>query len=160
MSFSFKKEVSENDGVYAPIPNGTYTVIFDSLDEGVTQKGGIAWNAKMKIVSNNRTFFLNWNVENANEVAQRIAREQITQIANLLGVPSDLIDLESIKTNKLFVVNLEQRSVGDKVYYQTKGPWKLAVSNVPSSVVTDAANKVNAILGTAGATKKKSPWDK
>ena len=157
MSFSFRKEVSENDGVYAPIPNGTYTVQFDSLEEVVTQKGGIAWNAKMKIVSNNRTFFLNWNVENESLIAQSIARERITQIANLLGVPSDLIDLESIKTNKLFVVNLEQRPSGDKIYYQTKGPWKLAVSNVPTPALSAGMDKVNAILGAPA--KKKSPWD-
>ena len=154
--FSFKKEVSENDGVYAPIVPGVYDVQFDTLEESSTQTGGVKWSAKMKIVGSGRTFFLNWNVESSSETAQRIAREQITQIANLLGVPSDLIDLESIKTNKVFTVTLEQRPYNDKIYYQTKGPWKLAQ---PSPGLSKGVANVVSALGLAPA-KKANPWDK
>jgi hypothetical protein len=155
MAFSFKKEVSENDGVYAPIIPGVYNVQFDTLEEVETQTGGFKWSAKMKIVGSGRTFFLNWNVKNASESAQRIAREQITQIANLLNVPSELIDLESIKTNKIFTVTLEQRPYNDKVYYQTKGPWKLA-----DSLNASAIKNVQDKLALPISEKKKNPWDK
>lgn len=150
MGFSFKKEEGTNDGVYAPIAPGVYDVQFDTLEEKATAKGGVAWNAKMKIVGSGRTFFLSWNVENASEVAQRIAREQITQIANEIGVSSDDISIESIKTNKLFTVTLEQRVFEDKTFYQTKGPWKLA----------QAAQKSLNMPTTPATEKKKNPWDK
>lgn len=153
MSFSFKPVVSEQTTEFAPIAPGEYQVQFAELEEKPTQSGGVQWSAKMKIPATNRTFFLSWNVENASEVAQRIAREQISQIASLLGVQDD-ISIESIKTNKLFTVVLEQRPYNDKVYYQTKGPWKLAdILNV------SAVKKVQDKLALPVAEKKKNPWD-
>lgn len=151
MSFSFKKEVSTQTNDFAPIAPGVYTVQFDSLEEKPTQSGGVSWNAKMKIPSTGRTFFLSWNVENASEVAQRIAREQLSQIADLLGVGDD-ISIDSIKTNKQFVITLEQRVYGDKTYYQTKGAWKLAETSL-----NDAVKMVTKAFE---APKKKNPWDK
>jgi hypothetical protein len=151
MGFSFKQEVVEVK-VFAPIAPGVYDVKFDSLEEKQTQSGGVSWNAKMKIINSGRTFFLSWNVENASEVSQRIAREQLTQIATLLGVQSD-INLESIKTNKAFTITLEQRVYGDKTYYQTKGPWKLAPMTMDQAV--SAVEK-----SFSAPVKKKSPWEK
>lgn len=155
--FSFKKEVSVQTDDFAPIAPGVYDVQFDTLEEKSTSKGGVMWQAKMKIVGSGRTFFLTWNVECASEVAQRIAREQITQIANVLGVPSDLIDLESIKTNKIFTVTLEQRPVDDKVFYQTKGPWKLAQTvNKSLDAGVKMAAKTLGVVASSGSKAK--PW--
>ncbi|MEY3787128.1 MAG: hypothetical protein RIQ94_182 [Pseudomonadota bacterium] len=151
--FSFKK-VAVEDQAYAPILPGHYNVKFETLEEKATLSGGIAWNAKMKIEGSNRTFFLSWNVENASEVAQRIAREQISQIAELLGVGND-ISIESIKTNTVFNVLLEQRVVGDKTYYQTKGAWKLG----ETSSIEKAVEMAEKAFGIAPA-KKKAPWEK
>ena len=155
MSFSFKKELGINDGVYEALKPGLYDVQFDTLEEKPTQTGGIQWSAKMKIVGSGRTFFLSWNVENQSEVAQRIAREQISQIANLLGVGDD-ISIESIKTNKIFTITLEQRVVGDKTYYQTKGPWKLA--QAANKSLAEGAKMVEKAFTAPVA--KKTPWSK
>lgn len=152
MSFSFKKEVSQQTNDYAPIAPGVYTVQFDTLEEKPTQAGGVQWSAKMKILATGRTFFLSWNVENKSEVAQRIAREQISQIADLLGVGDD-ISIDSIKTNTAFEITLEQRVVGDKTYYQTKGAWKLAPTNIAAGV-----KKVQDAL--LASPKKATPWSK
>jgi hypothetical protein len=145
MSFTFKKELSQSTGEYAPIAPGVYTVQFESLEEKPTLAGGEQWSAKMKIPATNRTFFLNWNVVHENPTVQTIAREQISQIADLLGVGDD-ISIESIKTNKQFVITLEQRPVGDKTYYQVKGKWKLA--------------EVAAPLAPKAPEKKAPPWQK
>lgn len=153
--FSFKKVAAE-DQSYAPIAPGFYDVQFASLEEKTTQAGGVSWNGKMKIAGSNRTFFLSWNVENSSETAQRIAREQISQIADLLGVGED-ISIPALSTNTIFNIQLEQRVVGDKVFYQTKGAWKLGKTNE----IEAAVNKAEKALGifTPPASKKKNPWD-
>jgi hypothetical protein len=150
MSFSFKKEIAVQNE-YAPIAPGVYTVQFESLEEKVPPYGGIQWSAKMKILGTGRIFFLSWNVEHANEIVQRIARNQISQIAELLGTAED-ISINTIKTNKHFIITLEQRSHNDKIYYQTKGDWKLAEST--STPLADAVKKVQESL----AVKKTAPW--
>jgi hypothetical protein len=166
MSFSFKPVVAESDGVYSPIAPGIYDVQFDTLEEKPTVTGGIQWSAKMKIVGSGRTFFLQWNVENASEVAKRIAREQLTQIATLIGVQND-ISIESIRTNKIFTITLEQRVVGEKTYYQTKGPWKLAQAvnksfNIPSAkaapTLDEAVKMAEKAFSVSAPAKKAQPW--
>jgi len=146
MGFSFKKsELPVQDNVYAPIAPGVYEVQMETVEEKATLSGGISWSFKMKIPATGRTFFLNYNVENANSTTQEIARRDIAEIATLIGVDDD-ISLDTIKTNKKFSIVLEQRPVGDKVYYNAK-KWSIA-SQGPSAA-------------TAPTTKKVSPpWEK
>jgi hypothetical protein len=113
----------------------------DTVEEKQTLAGGVSWNLKMKIISDKftgRTFFLSYNVENANKTTQDIARREIAQIAELVGAGDD-ISIESIKTNAIFTITLEQRPVGDKVYYNAKS-WVLAdkktVAAAPSTTTT------------------------
>lgn len=147
MSFSFKKsELPVQDNVYAPIAPGVYEVQMEAVEEKATLSGGISWSFKMKIPATGRTFFLNYNVENANSITQEIARRDIAEIATLIGAGDD-ISLDTIKTNKRFSIVLEQRPVGDKVYYNAK-KWALA-----------SPSQITAAPSTT--TKKVSPpWEK
>jgi hypothetical protein len=149
MGIVFKASEVPAGNDYAPITPGVYNVQMDTVEEKQTLAGGVSWNLKMKIVSEafkGRTFFLSYNVENANKTTQDIARREIAQIAELVGA-SDDISIESIKTNSVFSITLEQRPVGDKVYYNAKN-WALT-ETVKKSVAT-----------APSTTTKAKPWAK
>lgn len=152
MGVTFKaSEVPAQSNEYAPITPGQYNVQMDEVQEKETLSGGVSWSLKMKIVgpeSIGRTFFLNYNVENSNAKTQEIARREIAEIAALVGAKDD-ISIETIKTNKVFSITLEQRPVGDKIYYNAKS-WKLA--NEAASI-----KKVQDALPTTKTSKK--PWE-
>lgn len=158
MGVTFKKSEVPAGQDYAPINPGLYDVQMDSVEEKQTLSGGVSWNLKMKIVSEafkGRTFFLSYNVENANSTTQDIARREIAEIATLVGAGDD-ISIETIKTNKVFTIVLEQRvnpSNPDKVFYNSKS-WKLKneTSAPPSPAgITKAA---------PSTTTKAKPWAK
>lgn len=151
MGFSFKlSELPEQQNNYEPIPPGEYSVQMESVEEKQTASGeGVMWNLKMKIVSDKykgRTFFLSYNVENKNNQTQEIARREIGNIARLIGVSSDDISLETIKSNKILTAQLDQRPVGDKVYYNVK---KWSLGQIPAAPSQQATT-----------TKAAPPWIK
>jgi hypothetical protein len=159
MGFSFK--AVENEDNYAPIPEGIYRVQFAELEEKPSQSGGVQWSAKMKMAESNRSFFINWNVEHENEMTQRIAREQISQVANLLGVElGGDITVKTFHTNQIFVITLKVTTKEDKTYYSTKGGWKLDGEELKSAV--DKAAQAFGVSSASASTSSKpagaAPW--
>lgn len=159
---SFKKsEALENatSGEYAPIAPGVYNVKFEDLNERATQSGGVQWSAKLKIVDGNsfvgRTFFVNWNVVNNSEKAQEIARREIAQIADLMGIGDD-ISIETMRTNKTFTIQLDVGDYLGKPDYKAKN-WKLAggAAAAPAKTFTTAVKPT-----VAATTTKAKPWSK
>lgn len=163
MSVSFKKsEALENvtSGEFAPIAPGVYNVKFDDLKERPTQSGGVQWSAMLKIVDGakfvGRTFWVNWNVVNANDKAQEIARREIAQIADLMGIGDD-ISIETMRTNKVFTIQLDVGDYLGKPDYKPKN-WKLAGEAV--GVAAPAKTFTTTVKAAPSTTAKAKPWDK
>lgn len=148
MGFSFNTEEVTVSNEFAPIAPGIYNVKFETIEEALTKNNEVKWSAKMKIVDSGRTFFLNWNVGHTSEKARNFAMSEVKGILEAMGV-SGVVNINSLRTNATFSVQLEQSPFNDKVYYQTKGPWKLAEA---------ASAPVKATVPTA--EKRKNPWDK
>ena len=153
------KDLPADEGTYTVITPGQYDVQMEAVEEKTTLSGGESWSLKMKIVSDQfkgRTFFLNYNVTNASEKTQQIARREVAQIASLIGVTDD-ISINSIKTNKVFTITLENRanpSDSSKVFYNARS-WKLKNEVAGIKAVQDK------LLGSSPTTTApKKPWIK
>lgn len=146
--FSFKlSEVTESS--FSPIDPGQYKVQIEDVEEKSTLKGGVSWSFKMKVIDSQRKFFLNYNVENSNKVAEGIARGEVLEIAKAMGLSKDDVSIDSMRTNDIFSITLEQRPVGDKIYYSAKN-WK--------KVGPTMSEAKKMVADTFKEPAKKVPW--
>lgn len=154
-------EVDVNEGPsYELLPEGEYTLIGLEADEKDTQSGGQMIAAKFEVVggkSNGRWIWMNFNIVNRNETAQRIGRQQLVAWATACGKP-DADDTDKL-LNKRFnaILGVQKGNNGYKDSNTIKqflfaGETVEKAAEKPKSRPTQAAEKPAASSGS-------NPWD-
>lgn len=92
MKFDFtneQKALEEQMNHFEPVPEDIYNVQIENIEAKPTRAGGVMLAIKERVVDGkfkNRVFFQNVNVQNSNEVAERIGRETMLKIYVAAGV--------------------------------------------------------------------------
>jgi len=99
MKLNFKtSEVPQETG-FQPIPKGRYEVVVDRMEPKATKSGGTMLSTAYQVVDGKykgRLIFENINIENKNNVAERIGRARLRDIGLACGI-TDVEDTDDLK---------------------------------------------------------------
>lgn len=150
-----------------PIPEGEYDVICTeaSLDENKASKGSHV-SATMQVIEgehSGRMFWVNYNVQNENSVAERIGRSELAALCQAIGLtkPDDTADL----LNKPFKVKLgfeknKDLDANNKPMPPTKNKVKAYMSSDAPSAPKEEAKPAPKAAPSAAKPLGSKPWQK
>lgn len=84
---------------FAPIPEGYYPAVVESIEQGFDKSGGVRFTAKTRLRDcpfNGRVILENFNVGSANSQAVEISRKQLAALARACGVNGALTSPQQI----------------------------------------------------------------
>lgn len=92
-TFKAEDHDTEQRGEYEELPNGVYSLEIEASDVGPTKSGtGTVLKTTNVVIApeqfKGRKLFSTYNLENANEVAQRIGQQQFASLCRAIGVQS------------------------------------------------------------------------
>jgi hypothetical protein len=153
-------EVDVNEGPsYELLPEGEYTLIGLEAEEKDTSTGGEMIAAKFEVVGgkgNGRWIWMNFNIVNKNETAQRIGRQQLVAWATACGKP------EADDTDKLLgkkfnaIVGIEKGTGG---YKDRNGIKQFLFSTGDAPASKPASKPVEKAAEKPAASSGSNPWD-
>lgn len=89
----------DTGGNYSPIPAGDYMVIIDKVEAKETKSGGVGLNTVYQVVDGQhkgRLLFDFINVENKNEIAERIGRKRLCELSWACGFTDTVDDTDKL----------------------------------------------------------------
>lgn len=84
---------------FAPIPEGYYPAVVESIEQGFDKSGGVRFTAKTRLRDcpfNGRVILENFNVGSSNPQAVEIARKQLAALARACGVNGALTSPQQV----------------------------------------------------------------
>lgn len=84
---------------FAPIPEGYYPAVVESIEQGFDKSGGVRFTAKTRLRDcpfNGRVILENFNVGSANPQAVEIGRKQLAALARACGVNGALTSPQQV----------------------------------------------------------------
>lgn len=84
---------------FAPIPEGYYPAVVESIEQGFDKSGGVRFTAKTKLRDcpfNGRVILENFNVGSSNPQAVEIGRKQLAALARACGVNGALTSPQQV----------------------------------------------------------------
>ena len=84
---------------FAPIPEGYYPAVVESIEQGFDKSGGVRFTAKTRLRDcpfNGRVILENFNVSSSNPQAVEIGRKQLAALARACGVNGVLISPQQV----------------------------------------------------------------
>jgi len=108
MKLNFKTSEVKEDNKYGALPKGRYEVVIDRMEPKPTKNGGLMLSTAYQVVDGvhkGRLIFENINIENKNEVAERIGRARLRDIGLACGI-EDVEDTDDLKY-KPFSIELD-----------------------------------------------------
>lgn len=92
-TFKAEDHDTEQRGEYEELPNGVYSLEIEASDVGPTKSGtGTVLKTTNVVIApeqfKGRKLFSTYNLENANEVAQRIGQQQFASLCRAIGIQS------------------------------------------------------------------------
>lgn len=153
-------EVDVNEGPsYELLPEGEYTLVGLEAEEKETSTGGEMIAAKFEVVGskgNGRWIWMNFNIVNKNETAQRIGRQQLVGWATACGKP-DADDTDKLLGKKFnAIIGIEKGTGGYKDRNDIK---QFLFSTGDASASTPASKPVEKAAEKPAASSGSNPWD-
>lgn len=97
---------------FAPIPDGYYPAVVESIEQGFDKSGGVRFTAKTRLRDcpfNGRVILENFNVGSANPQAVEIGRKQLAALARACGVNGALTRPQQVIGVPIYVKILAQK---------------------------------------------------
>lgn len=91
---------------FAPIPEGYYPAVVESIEQGFDKSGGVRFTAKTRLRDcpfNGRVILENFNVGSANPQAVEIGRKQLAALARACGVSGMLTSPQQVVGVPIYV---------------------------------------------------------
>ena len=91
---------------FAPIPEGYYPAVVESIEQGFDKSGGVRFTAKTRLRDcpfNGRVILENFNVGSANSQAVEIGRKQLAALARACGVNGALTSPQQVIGGPIYV---------------------------------------------------------
>lgn len=91
---------------FAPIPEGYYPAVVESIEQGFDKSGGVRFTAKTRLRDcpfNGRVILENFNVGSANPQAVEIGRKQLAALARACGVNGALTSPQQVVGVPIYV---------------------------------------------------------
>lgn len=91
---------------FAPIPEGYYPAVVESIEQGFDKSGGVRFTAKTRLRDcpfNGRVILENFNVGSSNPQAMEISRKQLAALARACGVSGMLTSPQQVVGVPIYV---------------------------------------------------------
>jgi hypothetical protein len=154
-------EVDVNDGPsYELLPEGEYTLVGLDAEEKETSTGGEMIAAKFEVVGgkgNGRWVWMNFNIVNKNETAQRIGRQQLVGWATACGKP-EADDTDKLLGKKFNAIIGIQKGTGGYKDNNTIKQFLFSEGAAPAAKPSSAPAEKPAAEKPA-ASSGSNPWD-
>lgn len=152
-------EVDVNDGPsYELLPEGEYTLVGLEAEERETASGGEMIAAKFEVIgggkANGRWVWMNFNIVNKNETAQRIGRQQLVAWATACGKP-DADDTDKLLGKKFNAIIGIQKGTGGYKDSNTIKQFLFSEGDAPKAASKPAEKAAPQPAASSGA----NPWD-
>ena len=152
-------EVDVNEGPsYELLPEGEYTLIGLEAEEKDTSTGGEMIAAKFEVVGgkgNGRWIWMNFNIVNKNETAQRIGRQQLVAWATACGKP-EADDTDKLLGKKFKAIIGVQKGTNGYKDSNTIKQFLFSESDAPAPKASKPAEKA---AEKPAASSGSNPWD-
>lgn len=155
-------EVDVNEGPsYELLPEGEYTLKAIDAEEKETSTGGEMIVAKFEVVGgkhDGRWIWMNFNVKNRSETAQRIGRQQLVAWAYACGKP-DADDTDKLLDKRFNAIVGIQKGTGGYKDSNTIKQFLFGDAAPAKSASVDKAPAKSAPAEKAPASSGSNPWD-
>lgn len=152
-------EVDVNEGPsYELVPEGEYTLKAIDAEEKETSTGGEMIVGKFEIVGgkhDGRWIWMNFNIKNRSEAAQRIGRQQLVAWATACGKP-DADDTDKLLDKRFNAIVGIQKGTGG--YKDSNTIKQFLFGDAPSPKASSAEKKA-APAEKPAASSGSNPWD-
>lgn len=153
-------EVDVNEGPsYELLPEGEYTLKAIDAEEKETSTGGEMIVAKFEVVGgkhDGRWVWMNFNIKNRSETAQRIGRQQLVAWATACGKP-DADDTDKLLDKRFNALIGIQKGTGG--YKDSNTIKQFLFGDAPSPKTSSAEKKAAPAEKPAAAASGSNPWD-
>jgi hypothetical protein len=153
-------EVDVNDGPsYELLPEAEYTMKAIDAEERETSTGGEMIVAKFEVIGgkhDGRWVWMNFNIVNKSEAAQRIGRQQLVAWATACGKP-DANDTDKLLDKRFNAIVGIQKGTGG--YKDSNTIKQFLFGDAPSTSASPKESKAAPAEKPAAASSGSNPWD-